>query len=105
MKNVFSPNRGATVNIDVSTSNQRVAVYSRRRQIAVRVYNDGSATAWIDFGDVNVVASATTGMPINSKESIIIQVDIDETMKAPLYMAAIAAGATGKIYFTPGEAL
>lgn len=99
----FKPTDAATVNIDISNSNQRIALYKQRREIQVYVYNDGSATAWIAFGDANVVASTSTGIPIGTKQGRVFTVSIPETLHPPIYAAAIAAGSTGKIYFTPGE--
>jgi hypothetical protein len=60
--------------------------------------NNGTATAWITFGDNTVTAVATSGLPVGPGVTEVLTVPII----APLYVAAIAAGSTGKIYFTPG---
>ena len=99
---MFQPRHLATVNIDVSTSNQRVAIPGVR-PCAVRVMNNGSATAWIEFGDSSVVASASTCMPIGPGLSEIVIASPVMPVAGDLYVAAIAAGSTGKIYFTPGS--
>lgn len=94
----FRPRPAGTVNIDVSSSSQAVAlVESGATQ--VRVMNDGTATAWINWGASGVTATTAAGMPVGPGVTEVITIyDIG----TPLYMAAIAAGSTGKIYFTPG---
>jgi hypothetical protein len=67
----------------------------------VRVMNNGTAMAWIKFGSDNTVAATVAaGMPVGP--------GVTEVISPPtlaggtLYVAAIAAGSTGKIHFTPG---
>lgn len=96
MSNPFCP--AETVNIDVSSTSQRIQVADGLT--AVRVMNDGTATAWIAFGGSTVTATASSGVPVGP--------GVTEILTAPnygggaLYVAAIAAGSTGKIYFTRG---
>lgn len=96
MSNAFSP--AETVNIDVSSSSQRVQIADNLT--TVRIMNDGTATVWIAFGGSTVAATVAAGIPVGS--------GVTEVLTAPnygggpLYVAAIAAGATGKIYFTRG---
>lgn len=101
--NLFRAARAATVNIDVSSSSQRVAITSQTGPIQIRVMNNGSATVWINFGDSTATAALASGIPIGPG------ISCGFTESAPdggaLYVAAIAAGATGKIYFTPGGGL
>lgn len=94
----FRPIAAATVNIDVSSSSQRVIVANANDNIQVRVANDGTATVWLNWGDVTVTAATTTGYPLAAGAIEVV------TLKASglLYMAAIAAGSTGKVYATPG---
>jgi hypothetical protein len=95
----FTPYSAATVNIDVSGSSQSVSLAVRGGPQQVRVYNDGTATAWLNFGLTGLTAATTTGMPIASGACEVLTLpDFGGTV----YVAAIAAGATGKIYFTPG---
>jgi hypothetical protein len=96
MPNPFKPT-ASTVNIDISASSQRVQVNTTGQVMSVYVYNDGTATAWIAFGDSTVTTATTTGMPIGTKDRGILE------LPPNAYVAAIAAGATGKIYFTPGQ--
>ncbi len=93
----FQGNTAATVNIDVSSSSQRVQIPNNNS--SVRVMNNGTATVWIAFGDVTVTASLATGIPVGP--------GVTEVLRLPnaSYVAAIAAGSTGKIYFTPGEGI
>lgn len=95
----FRPVPNGTVNIDVSSSNQRVKV-SESRSCQVEVVNDGTATVWIAVGDVSITAATTTGHPVRSGTTEVLS--CDSPTGAPIYIAAIAAGSTGKIYFTPG---
>lgn len=99
----FVPRQDATVNLDSGAASVRVLVSAAQQpQVTVRIINDGSATVWIKSGDVTVTADVTNDIPVRAGASEIM------TFKAPtggLYIAAIAAGATGKIYFTPGAGM
>ena len=96
----FRPYAAATVNIDVSASSQRVLIGSAPD--AVRIHNGGTATGWVNFGDGTVTAATATGIPIPAGAIEVVSVP---SGGAPLYVAAIAAGSTGKIYFTPGSGI
>lgn len=97
----FCPDLAATVNVDVgvSTGNVSLAI-NRNNPVQVRVMNNGSATAWVNFGGSAVTASLTTSFPVGPGVTEVVTV---QPVGAILYAAAIAAGATGKIYFTPGS--
>lgn len=86
---------GDTVNIDVAASSARIALGVPGP--AIRVMNNGTATAWIKFGDVTVAATLAAGIPVGPGVTEVQGIPVDAT-----HVAAIAAGATGKIYFTPG---
>lgn len=99
----FTPEAAKTVNIDVADTTANVKIWDGEKPVrtgSVRIYNDGSATAWINFGSSSVTATTTTGMPVASGVTEVVEVNDNGV---DLYVAAIAAGATGKIYFTPGE--
>lgn len=99
----FSPVPGGTVLIDVAgtTANKLISKTPGIRQ--VRVMNNGTATAWIEFGkDSNLTTAATTGIPVGPG---VTEVYTTKFTDGPLYVAAIAAGSTGKIYFTPGAGI
>ena len=99
----FKPRLGATVNIDVSSSNQRTLLGYDRGDVEVRVMNNGSATTWITFGDSSATASTSTGIPVGPGVTEVLRTRSADG--SPLYVAAIAAGSTGKIYFTPGSGI
>jgi hypothetical protein len=96
----FEPG-GATVNIDVSSSSQSVA-FGTDPVDQVRVMNNGTATAWIKFGNSSGTVTATTaaGIPIGPGAA-----EVFTTPANADTVAVIAAGSTGKIYFTPGAGL
>lgn len=98
----FSPG-GATVNIDVSSSNQAVKISNQRGEVQVRWMNNGTATVWLAFGGSAVTASASTGIPVPAG-AVEVQT-IVTPYQDDLYVAAIAAASTGKIYFTPGSGI
>lgn len=97
----FRPNAGATVNIDVSSSSQSVALTNAPDSI--RIMNNGTATVWVNFGPSGVTAAVATGMPVGPGVTEVIRWRTSDG--SALYAAAIAAGATGKIYFTPGSGI
>lgn len=97
---LFSPG-STTVNIDVGAASARVALTSSRGKVQVRVMNNGSATAWIAFGDSTVTVALASGMPVGPGQTA----GFTLPDSGPLYAAAIAAGSTGKIYFTPGSGI
>lgn len=90
---------GSTVNIDVSSSSQAVAIDIDGGTASVRVCNNGTATVWIKFGGSTVAAALASGVPIGPGVTEIW--GVSDTVSG-LYAAAIAAGSTGKVYFTPG---
>lgn len=95
----FRPFAAKTVNISVSSSSQRIEFTTCD---TVRVMNNGTATVWVDFGDVAITASTTTSFPVGPGVTEVLSVprSLDGARR---YAAAIAAGSTGSIYFTPGE--
>lgn len=90
---------GATVNIDVSSSSQRIAIESASQ---VRVMNNGTATVWIAFGGSTVTTTAAAGMPVGPGVTEVLNFDGPTGANPNRNVAVIAAGATGRIYFTPG---
>lgn len=90
------PTGGATVNIDVAAASANVALSSGEQ---VWICNDGTATAWLKFGNDNTVAATlAAGFPIKSGVDVVLTLPPGTT-----HVAAIAAGATGKVYFTPAS--
>ena len=100
MADAFMPS-GATVNIAVAAATANVALGTAASggTTAVRVMNNGTATVWIQFGTSAVTAALATGMPVGPGQTHVFT--CPSFGSAP-YAAAIAAGATGTVYFTPG---
>lgn len=101
MTQPFVPTPNATVNISVSATSQSVLLGSPTQ---VRVMNDGTATVWIAFGASSVTTTATTGFPVPAGAIEVLTVPYP-LGSAPIYAAAIAAAASGKVYFTPGAGI
>jgi len=99
----FSPIPGGTTNINVSGTSQNVLVENRNGPITVRIVNNGTATVWLKSGGATVTATTTTGFPIGPGVHEVLTFSPDAA--GNLYIAAIAAGATGIVYFTPGVGL
>lgn len=93
----FAP-RGDTAHITVAATTASVALKAGGPQ--QRVMNNGSATAWIVFGSSTIEADGSTSMPIAPGA-----IEVLTPPPAATHVAAIAAGATGLIYFTPGVGL
>lgn len=99
---VFRGNGDASSKITVSSSSQRVAINGNPDSI--RICNLGTATVWIKFGDSTVTADATNDMPIPGNGFTEVQ-RYGNADGSVLYVAAIAAGSTGDIWFTPGSGI
>ena len=94
----FQPVAAGTVQITVGAASANILVASGNAYRQVRVMNNGTATVWINHGDSAVTAALATGLPVGP--------GVTEVLTCPpsdgtLYIAAIAAAATGIIYFTP----
>lgn len=94
----FNPKKAGTVNVDVSSSSQAIQFSSSSGAKQLRMMNNGTATVWVELGSSSVTAAATTGFPVGPGVHEVVTTN--ET-----YAAVIAAGSTGKIYFTPGTGI
>jgi H+/gluconate symporter-like permease len=99
----FTPAKNSTVNINVSASSQNIFVTNRNSPINVRIMNNGTATVWIAAGGSSVTATTTANAPVGPGVHEVLTFEPD--VNGNLYIAAIAAGSTGRIYFTPGDGL
>ena len=91
----------ATVNIDVSGSSQSKALgVSGNGYRQVEMTNDGTATVWYAFGDSTITTTTTAGQPLSAGGCKVQTIPNGAT-----HVAVIAAGTTGKVYFTPGSGL
>lgn len=99
----FEPRDDAQAEIDVSGTSQKVQIAPDHGEVNIRVHNDGTATVWVRFGiEASLTASTTTGISIPAGSVEVLRV---RKLSGPAFAAAIAAGATGKVYFTPGEGI
>ena len=100
MTRSFSPAQNKTVSIDVSATSQRVLVGNCNAPITVRIMNNGTATVWINWGDVTVTATTANSLPVGPGVHEVLTLSPDQG--GLLYIAAIAAGGSGRIFFTEG---
>lgn len=99
----FRANGDASSKITVASSSGRVAITGGYPD-SIRVCNLGTATAWIKFGDATVAADMTNDIPIPGNGFGEIH-RASNSDGSPLYVAAIAVGSTGDIWFTPGSGI
>lgn len=93
----FQPS-GDTVNVTVGASSGNVRFSTTNAHKQVWVMNNGSATVWIKFGGSAVAATLAAGLPVGPGRDAVFTT-------TEQYAAAIAAGATGLVYFTPGSGM
>ena len=94
----FAP-AGNTVNLAADTSTDRVALTAPASAggYQVRIYNAGSATAFVRFGTDTIEATTGAGMPIPSG-----QTEVFTMASTVTHMAAITASSTATLYVTTG---
>lgn len=97
--NAFEPMSASTVSVTVAATTGNVLVQNFSGCNQVRVMNDGTATVWVEFGGSGVTAVLATSVPIGAGKDAIFSIP---SAASTVYMAAIAAAATGKVYATPG---
>lgn len=101
----FAPVFGQTVSISATTTSANVALATGLPQgeFQMRVYNAGTDTVYVNFGD-STAAAATTDHIVPSGAVEVIT--INNPAKSPItYAAAKAASSTATVYFTPGHGL
>jgi hypothetical protein len=100
----FNPVLGATKTITGGVGNVTggSAIFSGNGYRQVRVFNEGTATAWVNFGGASVTASNTTDMPVAAGATEVLTVP---PTSGGTYAAIYTAAATGNVYFTPGSGL
>jgi hypothetical protein len=92
----FMPSGADTVLLAVTTASARAQLDPNSS--AVRVVNDGAATAFLHFGG-DTVASNTAKMPIKAGATETF------TTGTAGYVAAVTTSGTTNLYFTNGEGL
>lgn len=96
--NAFSP-RGPTVSLAVTGATGRVQVQSSDTNSPnMRVYNSGTVVVFLACGDVTVIATTTSSMPIAPGTVEVIGC-------AQLYIAGISGGTAATVYLTPGSGI
>lgn len=104
--NLFTPETQATVTITSATSTARVALTIKANATSLRIKNiDATNVAYVNFGDVAVVATLPSGgtggsMPIGAGETVGISIPPGTT-----HAASICSAGTPVVYFTPGNGL
>ena len=97
----FIPRQDQTKSIVVGAASQNVQV---ERGAQLRIVNNGTETVWVKFGmDNTVTADLANDIPIRAGVTEVFSLPYVPGVSSDLWVAAIAAGASGTIYFTPGE--
>lgn len=101
----FRPTPSGTLNVAVAASSTSPLKLTGDQDgpTTIRVMNDGSATAWIEFGGSAVTASLTTSFPVPTKG--VEKFTVQAMSAGGVWVATIAAGATGNVYFSLGTGL
>lgn len=99
------PDCAAGKYIDVSASSQQIQLSTSPAMSSWIIVNDGTATVFINTGATNAVTAAmpsagASNFPVPAG-SIQVVTFATPAGSSALYVAAIAAAATGKIYFIP----
>lgn len=102
---LFSPRPGGLAAVAATTTSDRVKIAGDPSgAVQVRVYNEGTTLAFVEFGDVTVSASATASHPI--PPGIPCGFTLHNPMNAPArYMAAIMASGTGRVSVAVGTGI
>jgi hypothetical protein len=93
----FGPG-GNTVSLAVTGTTGRVSYQATPTHPNVRIYNSGTVAAFVACGDVNIVATTGSGMPV--APGTVEVIGCGQT-----YIAAITASGTATIYLTPGTGI
>ena len=105
MSAAFTPTgNSATIAVAATTANVAVGGTNRFAFDTIRVMNNGTATAWIAIGAASVTVAAASGIPVPPGGVEVLGV-ADSLQAAQVYVAVIAAAATGSLYFTPGTGI
>ena len=103
--NPCQPDTGAGKYIDVSAASQNVQLGTDSFASSWMVINEGTATAYIKTGGTNAVVAtmpaagaSNCALPAGSVQVLTLEAPASTTA---LWVAVIAAGATGKVHFVP----
>ncbi len=101
---LFTPKAQGTVSITSAVTTARVALSMPVSTTTIRIKNiDATNVAFVNFGDVTVVATLPSGatpgsMPIGPGETVGVGIPPGTTN-----VAAICSAGTPIVYFTPGN--
>jgi hypothetical protein len=99
----FYPQDHQGVSISVTGSSANVLVSPASGTVDVLIYNAGTAVTFIRAGGALVAAALTGDIPIAPGTTQTLK--LANPAGGGLYVAAIAAGSNGTIYFNPGSGL
>lgn len=98
---VFAPFAGSTVTVTCSTTSNRTAKAALPAGSTgpheIRLYNEGTVTVFVEFGDSTVVATLANSMPIAPGTAECFQLQVSQT-----HVAGIVASGTANLYATTG---
>lgn len=101
----FQPTPGTTVAVTTSTTSARAAIkgdpVSPNTRMQFLVSNEGTTTAFVRFGDSTVTATETDTPVLGGRQQV-FSVSTPDGVTDGVYVAAIAASGTGKVYATAG---
>src|SRR4051794_4863704 len=103
----FRPGAANTSKLACTASTGRANVQAANASRHLRIYNAGTASAYVEAGAIGVVATVPTGDLAGTTGSMPIAPGTVEVIAtAEPYLAAICdAGLTTTLYITPGEGL
>jgi hypothetical protein len=93
----FQPG-GPTVTLAVTATTARVQVQASNNNQNMRLYNSGTVPVFVACGDVAVLATLATGMPVAPGTVEVIHC-------AQTHLAGIVATSTATLYATPGSGI
>lgn len=94
----FTPT-GSTVSVAATATTGNVSL-GTTAGATVRVYNAGTAAAFINFGTSTVEAAAATSVPVP-----VGAIEVFAIGPGVTHMAAITASGTATVYATPGQGI
>ncbi len=103
---LFTPRPGglAAVSATTTTGRVRLAAQPSASSFQVRVYNEGSTVAFVEFGGSDVDATTTGSLPVPPGIPCGFTVP-NPQRDGDRYMAAIMASGTGRISVSVGDGI
>lgn len=101
MAQAFIPALDANIPLSATTTTSSASLKNGNAPMQVRIYNAGTATAFLNFG-TSAVTATTSGFPVPSGAIEVITIPGNATTT---YAAAITASGTASVYITPGAGI